>query len=204
MGNTPKDFVYYQDGNATIYNADFLQCNYIEPELIDLTITSPPYNIDINYGSIDDNELYVDYLQFSKAWLQKAFDLTKDSGRLCLNIPLDKNKGGQQSVCSDLTAIAKDIGWQYHTTIIWNEGNISRRTAWGSWLSASAPYVIAPVEVIVVLYKKQWKKLHQGVAIYAKMNLWLGQMASGHSTVKTKKEQVGIQPHFRLNFQNGA
>ncbi len=35
---------------------------------------------------------------------------------------------------------------------------ISRRTAWGSWLSASAPYVIAPVELIVVVYKESWKK----------------------------------------------
>jgi hypothetical protein len=49
--------------------------------------------------------------------------------------------------------IAKDIGWKYHSTIIWNEGNISRRTAWGSFMSASAPYVIAPVELILVLYK---------------------------------------------------
>ncbi|HPU24181.1 MAG TPA: site-specific DNA-methyltransferase, partial [Candidatus Kapabacteria bacterium] len=34
----------------------------------------------------------------------------------------------------------------------------SRRTAWGSWLSAAAPYVIAPVELIVVLFKGEWKK----------------------------------------------
>ena len=56
---------------------------------------------------------------------------------------------------ADLTAIAKDIGFRYHSTIVWNEGNISRRTAWGSWMSASAPYVIAPVELIVVLYREQ-------------------------------------------------
>ena len=84
------------------------------------------------------------------------------------NIPLDKNKGGQRSVGADITKIAKDIGWKYHSTIIWNEGNISRRTAWGSWLSASAPYVIAPVEVIVVLYKKHWKKLSYGKSDIAK------------------------------------
>ncbi|BAM32022.1 adenine specific DNA methyltransferase [Helicobacter cinaedi CCUG 18818 = ATCC BAA-847] len=63
---------------------------------------------------------------------------------------------------ADLTTLAKQIGWKYHSTIIWNEGNISRRTAWGSWLSASAPYVIAPVELIVVLYKGAWKKKHKG------------------------------------------
>src|SRR5207302_315358 len=39
-----------------------------------------------------------------------------------------------------------------------NEQNISRRTAWGSWLSASAPFVISPVEVILVMYKTTWKK----------------------------------------------
>jgi len=75
-----------------------------------------------------------------------------------LNIPLDKNKGGNKSVGADITRIAQEIGWKYHSTIVWNEGNISRRTAWGSWLSASAPFVIAPVELIVVLYKDQWKK----------------------------------------------
>ena len=79
----------------------------------------------------------------------------KDTGRLCLNIPLDKNKGGNKSIGSDITQIAKNIGCQYQTTIIWNEGNISRRTTWGSWLSASAPYVIAPVELIVIFYKKE-------------------------------------------------
>ena len=77
---------------------------------------------------------------------------------MLLNIPLDKNKGGNRSVGADLTTIAKKVGWKYHSTIVWNEGNISRRTAWGSWMSASAPYVIAPVELIVVLYKDEWKK----------------------------------------------
>src|SRR5712671_5605572 len=30
--------------------------------------------------------------------------------------------------------------------------------AWGTWRSASAPCVIAPVEMILVLYKRTWKK----------------------------------------------
>ena len=40
--------------------------------------------------------------------------------------------------------------------------NISRHTAWGSWKSASAPHIIAPVEVIIVLYKRQWKRERAG------------------------------------------
>jgi site-specific DNA-methyltransferase (adenine-specific) len=123
-----------------------------------LVITSPPYNVDIKYNSHDDQISYEKYKDFSEEWMTCCYKWLKDDGRFCLNIPLDKNKGGQQSVGADLTTIAKKIGFKYHSTIIWNEGNISRRTAWGSWLSASAPYVIAPVELIVVLYKNTWKK----------------------------------------------
>jgi len=137
---------------------DVLWTHEIEDNSIDLIVTSPPYNVEIKYNTHNDKLSYKDYLEFSRKWLTRCYGWLKEDGRFCLNIPLDKNKGGQQSVGADLTTIAKRIGFKYHSTIVWNEGNISRRTAWGSWLSASAPYVIAPVELIVVLYKNRWKK----------------------------------------------
>ncbi len=150
--------IFFQDKSVKIINDDVLKTKEVKPGSIDLIVTSPPYNVDIKYNSHDDKLSYRDYLEFSKRWLTRCYEWLKDDGRFCLNIPLDKNKGGQQSVGADFTTIAKQIGFKYHSTIIWNEGNISRRTAWGSWMSASAPYVIAPVELIVVLYKKRWKK----------------------------------------------
>jgi len=150
--------VYFRTDLLQIINEDFLKTTLIPHNSIDLIVTSPPYNVDIHYNSYNDKINYKKYLEFTARWLTKAYKLLKEDGRFCLNIPLDKNKGGQQSVYADITAIAKKIGFKYHSTIIWNEGNISRRTAWGSWLSARAPYVIAPVEVIVVLYKKHWRK----------------------------------------------
>jgi site-specific DNA-methyltransferase (adenine-specific) len=151
--------LFFRTDSLTIFKDDFLKTRCIDKESVDLIVTSPPYNVDIKYNSHNDEMPYTDYLKFTKDWLAKAYKLAKSDGRLCLNIPLDKNKGGQQSVYADVTSLAKKVGWKYHTTIIWNEQNISRRTAWGSWLSASAPFVIAPVEVILVLYKgAQWKK----------------------------------------------
>lgn len=151
--------VYFKANNIVIYKDDILKFNILPNNYVDLIITSPPYNVDIHYNSHVDNLTYEKYLEFAQKWIKKCYDLTKNSGRFCLNIPLDKNKGGQQAVCADITKIAKDVGWKYHSTIIWNEGNISRRTAWGSFMSASAPYVIAPVEVILILYKNNWKKI---------------------------------------------
>jgi site-specific DNA-methyltransferase (adenine-specific) len=156
--NNVSDELFFHSEQIWIYNADILSIQNIEENSVDLIVTSPPYNVDINYNSHNDTMTYSDYLSFTRKWIQKCFKFIKEDGRFCLNIPLDKNKGGQQSMCADITTIAKEIGFKYHSTIIWNEQNISRRTAWGSWLSATAPYVIAPVEVIVVFYKNVWKK----------------------------------------------
>jgi site-specific DNA-methyltransferase (adenine-specific) len=153
--------VFFKTPNLKIIRNDLFLTDSIASNSIDLVVTSPPYNVDIPYATHDDQLLYKEYLEFSRRWLKRCHQWLKPDGRLCLNVPLDKNKGGQQSVGSDLTAIAKRVGYRYHSTIIWNEGNISRRTAWGSWMSASAPYVIAPVELIVVLYKREWKKTRE-------------------------------------------
>lgn len=149
---------YFRHKNAILYRGDVLKSDTFCEEFADLIITSPPYNVDIQYGSNNDALNYKEYLDFSESWIKNCLSWSAPQARFLLNIPLDKNKGGQKSVGADLTTIAQKVGWKYHSTIVWNEGNISRRTAWGSWLSASSPFVIAPVELVVVLYKDEWKK----------------------------------------------
>jgi DNA modification methylase len=166
----PEDKVFYKtpDGSVAIVNDDFLKVDYIRPGSVDLIVTSPPYNVDIEYEGYRDDIPYEKYLEFTEKWLRKAYELLKPDGRVCLNIPLDKSRGrsseGFQSVYVDVVSIAKSVGFKYFSTIVWNESNISRRTAWGSFASASAPYVIAPVEVVVLLYKYSWKKLREGTS----------------------------------------
>ena len=150
--------LYYKLDDISVYNNDFLSMRSIKDSSVDLIVTSPPYNLDVGYKSFNDGLSYDEYLKLCYKWFQKCLRVIKDDGRFCLNIPLDKSKGGYRSVGADLTTLAKEAGWNYKTSIIWNEGNISKGSAWGSWLSASAPHIIAPVELIVVLYKKEWKK----------------------------------------------
>jgi len=149
---------YLKRESLTLIQGDSTSSLLFEKAFADLIVTSPPYNVGIEYNSNDDQLVYSQYLEFTEKWLSNCYQWSNSQGRLLLNIPLDKNKGGHRSVGSDITRIAQDVGWKYHSTIVWNEGNISRRTAWGSWLSASAPYVIAPIELIVILFKDQWKK----------------------------------------------
>jgi len=151
---------YFAAKNVKLYNCDFLSENLIENESIDLIVTSPPYNLKKDYGSTcSDDVTYGAYLTFMGKWLKKAYRLLKSDGRLCLNMSLDNNLGGRRSTYADVGVLVKSLNWKYHSTIIWNKSG-SAGTAWGSWLSASAPNVVAPVEVIVVLYKSVWKKAH--------------------------------------------
>ena len=151
-----------------LVNGDCLDKSMMKEGSIDLIVTSPPYNVGMAYGKADDTVSYDKYLKFSEDWLENAYYWTKHTGRLCLNVSLDKNKQGKAPLTADLTTLAMKAGWKYHATILWLEGNISKGTAWGSWLSARAPHVIAPVETIIVLYKNEWRRDRQGESTITK------------------------------------
>lgn len=186
-------------GEQTLVHDDILTTQSVADDSVDLVVTSPPYNVSIDYNTHSDAGDYSSYLNWTERWLLRCYQWLKPDGRMCLNIPLDKNKNGHQSVGADITSVAKDIGYGYHSTIVWNEGNISRRTAWGSWMSASAPYVIAPVELIVLLYKKSWKKQSKGKSDIAKTEFM--EWTSGVWTFSgEKKSRIGHPAPFPVEL----
>ena len=141
-----------------MYNGDFLSMPIeISPDLI---ITSPPYNVGIEYDIYNDNKPYNEYLNWCKNWLNKLYIVSKKDTRLCINIPLDTSKNG--SVYGDYIELCRSVGWKYKSSIVWAENNISSGFCKGSIASASAPYVITPVEMILILYKENWAKENKG------------------------------------------
>ena len=156
--HTPKEKIVFKNKRSILIHGDCLNTNLLNENIFDLIITSPPYNISMSYNQYRDNVEYDKYLYFSEQWIHNCLYWAKHQGRFCLNIPITTNKMGIRSVGADLTVLAKKIGWKYHSTIIWNKNNVSKRTAWGSWLSATAPYILAPAELIVVFYKDEWKR----------------------------------------------
>ncbi len=160
-----NNIILRQKSDCVLLNADACNKSSLKKDSVDLIITSPPYNLGKTYDGTPESDAldYKDYLEFTKKWVSNCYYWTRDTGRICINVSLDKNKYGKRPLSSDVTQIAMACGWQYHATIIWNEGNISKRTAWGSWKSASAPHIIAPIETIIVLYKNEWKRKNQGI-----------------------------------------
>ncbi len=163
---------FYADGLVEIYNADSTDLSFLPDASIQLVVTSPPYNLGKDYGAARDDATYRGYLTWMRAWCVELPRLLEPGGRLCLNIPLDVNlsfdrgsrrNASKQPVLADVTSLlVRDLGFVYNTTILWLEGNVSRRTAWGSWLSASDPWVNTAAEAVLVLSRDRRKRDGRG------------------------------------------
>lgn len=138
----------------------------LENGSVSLICTSPPYDLGKDYEAAEpDERSYQEYRFFTRQWLKEAYHVLANDGRLCLNICLDKNKGGRIPLGPEVLQIAMyEAGFQYHGSIIWDDMGVSRRCQWGSWMSASSPATIACCEVVYVLYKKRWKRIEKGIS----------------------------------------
>jgi len=141
-----------------IYNADCLDVmRGIAGSSYDLAVTSPPYNLGMDYNGQDDYLDLDDYYSWCGEWLAEIYRLLKDNGRLALNHYLSCGNASRRfAPIMELNHIAERIGYKHHGVAVWNDATLSQRTAWGSWLSASAPYVNSPYEVILILHKGDW------------------------------------------------
>lgn len=162
-----------------LIHSDILKADFSKMPPINLVITSPPYNVGIEYDKHVDTMTYDEYLIWCKAWLTKMYNVLADDGRICINIPfsvtpvhLNKKKGAEDinyPVVADYTRICQEIGFKYYRTIIWQKMG-SNKTCWGSWRSASAPFIVDPNEAILVFYKGTWKRKGKGTSTISGRN----------------------------------
>ncbi|HET6318748.1 MAG TPA: site-specific DNA-methyltransferase [Chloroflexota bacterium] len=127
---------------------------------VDLIVTSPPYGIGVPYadgGDIAPSE----YWPLAARWAEEMRrTINPKGGRLALNIALDTT--WSSTFYADWVRILQSAGWTVRHNITWNESNISRRTAWGSWLLPSAPHVLNPTEMIVVCHAGEYRRPAHG------------------------------------------
>ena len=151
-----------------IINGDCIEVMKTFPEgSIDLVVTSPPYNVNIAYDVHKDDLPMDEYYEWTKDWLREAFRVLKDDGRIAVNVPNELNvqeRGGRILFVAEFWMMMKEVGFKFSGLVDLTEDSPHRvrQTAWGSWMSASAPYVYNPKECIILAYKKTNKKLTKG------------------------------------------
>jgi len=152
----------------TVINGECVEVMKTLPEgSVDLIVTSPPYGVGIEYDIYDDDMVWEEYVKFTYSWMEEAYRVLKDDGRIALNIPYEINrqaKGGRIFMISEIWQIMKQIGYKFFGVVDLQEESPhrSRTTAWGSWMSPSAPYIYNPKECVILAYKKQHIKKIKG------------------------------------------
>jgi len=153
----------------TIIHGDCLEViEQIPDNYIDLTITSPPYNVDLGnnkynknpYDLYNDNKEHGDYLDWLTEIFGKIYGKTKSGGRCVINIGDGQN--GRVPTHSDIIQLmTHQLKWIPMVTIIWDKNSVSGRTSWGSFNSPSSPSFPTPFEYILGFAKEyrkiQWK-----------------------------------------------
>jgi len=121
----------------------------IEENSIDLVVTSPPYNVGLEYDEYDDDLDIKEYSDFIEVVFSRIDEIMKDTGRVCINHSL-KNNNGIVDLPSLIKKKALDVGWEQRFEIIWDKGQSESSSAWGSWRSPSSPRPIFNHEYILI------------------------------------------------------
>jgi site-specific DNA-methyltransferase (adenine-specific) len=184
----------------TIINGDCVRVMSTLPEnSIDLVVTSPPYNVGIKYDVHKDDDSMTDYWKWTEEWLTNVYKLLKDDGRVAINIPYEINvqdRGGRVFFVSEFYQIMKKVGFGFFGVVDLEEDSPhrSKTTAWGSWMSPSAPYIYNPKECVVLGYKKEYKKKIKGTPE------WFGEVVQVEQEDGTFKKKVKYEEEDKKEF----
>lgn len=181
-----------------VLNSDVIEfLKQVPDNFVDLILTSPPYNIGIEYDSWNDLLPYDQYIEWCDAWVCQCYRVLKPSGRIAINHYIN----GVDPLTKKSTFPLMDFRALYiknnivpHKLIIWDDITRSNKTAWGSWQSASAPYINTPFEGILIGYKDSWKKYQPGINTISKTDFLEGISGVWKIKPETKKLTIAQYP----------
>ena len=80
--------LHHGSSTLTLHNEDCLvgMQTYLQPSSVDVVVTSPPYNLGIQYGQYDDTISRSDYLTWLGEWAAVVKSVLHDDGSLFLNV----------------------------------------------------------------------------------------------------------------------
>ena len=110
-----KKYIYYKNQNGILFNGDCLDVmKHLNDNIIDLTVTSPPYD------NLRDYKGYsFDFENIAK----ELFRITKDGGVVVWVVGDATIKGNETGTGFKQALYFKEIGFNLHDTMIWHKTN---------------------------------------------------------------------------------
>lgn len=159
---------YYDDGQVTIYRADVREVDLCE--VAAAVVTSPPYNVGIEYDGGSDVLAWSDYWQLARAAAWTMYRALVPGGRAWVNTAVsvpwaiddDANAGdgtlGRKArvmLAHRWATVLEEVGLSLVDQVAWCSAR-GAGTAWGSWESPAAPNLRGDWEAIGVACRGGW------------------------------------------------
>ena len=134
-----------------IYQGDSLELLWkLDPNCVQLTVTSPPYFAFKDYGddpkNIENFESYEPYMDYLGQWLRQLYRVTDEDGRVCIVVDdkhtnlktegINKNRGTH----ARLILLAEQAGFVYKDLVIWAKARAGHASGGSGLMLGSYPY----------------------------------------------------------------
>lgn len=152
------------DWKNSILQGDARDMTELPDGSIDLVVTSPPYNVDLEYENYDDDRSANAYEQFlTTAFRESHRVLRNDGGRLAVVIA--GAGSGESHIPMNRVAMtaAERAGLSLRRELVWDKSvSAGRSSIFGSYRSASAPAFHEQHESILICYTDQYNRPDSG------------------------------------------
>jgi site-specific DNA-methyltransferase (adenine-specific) len=127
----------------------------VDQESVHLVMTSPPYNVGIDYDTHDDEIPYEEWGELLRDVFTAAWETLVPGGRMVVNIPQSlsmPDANNRIPVGNAVESMLLDLdGALYRGGLVWYKRNANSSTAWGSWDSPSNPVLRGTYEMLYVV-----------------------------------------------------
>lgn len=126
---------------------------------VHLVVTSPPYNLGINYSDWNDSMPIEEYREFVKEWLSDCHRVLVDGGRICVNVPIFVYKMNRCSLLFEYYNLMKQVGFSDREVILWVKRResdnrfVAKQKLYGTVKDPTNPLLRYVSEAIVVMNK---------------------------------------------------
>lgn len=136
---------------VTIVNADAQQVGELVTEPVHLVVTSPPYNVGIDYDQHNDNLLT--YLPMLGNVWRGCHRVMADGARIAVVVPFGVGRNPYTPFDCQIMQTLVDAGFTLRGRIIWDKNTTGNRTSWGSYRLPSSPSIRDTTECVIVAHK---------------------------------------------------
>jgi len=154
--------IYYKDDHITIYHGD---CREILPSLsgIDNVITSPPYNVGMNYASYQDEMPWLEYYAMLETVARLCLDVLRDGGIMAVNLPKEVRLRREhpdfqfrrvEKVGEKFDLMCERIGFLPREAIVWVKGTLENPLSTTFAMGSDNNIYIRPTCELILLHSK--------------------------------------------------